>query len=521
MRLLTATPFLCAALALASLPARAAPPAAPHITVGADIKQLQFDWDAVAGGTSYELWFKASDGADWVKYTQIAGTQPPRFRISASVHLLDWRVARYRVAACNASGCTNSNEVTVGDLPLDAMGYFKPTGAGKNRWFGGGVAVSADGKTFATLSGETIGSAQLSAVVHVYRKTTPTSGWRREARLTPSSIQSGTNQSFTGSPLALSADGNLLVLGLFAEDALGPNTPPDTGAVYLFRRAGTTWHLEQKLVGEARYNNYFGFAIDVDDAGSTLAIWRRYLNYPSGPATTDIFRHTDGGWVFDHTVPHVPSGKTYLGTCYGMALSGDGRTLVRSCNRSTGGYFVQVYDVTASTPRAEIRLTYSDQGSIDCNYDGTRLAVREAPFRTAVYAWNGSEWILDGTLIGNEGGNTQRKNISMSGDGKFVAMGNVGTTAGGTGPVYPPYIYRGQDGVGGVFVFERKTAGWKLRRLVKPGAENPQSFGQSVALGDIGRILAVGAPMESSAATGINGDRTDTSEPERGAVWLY
>lgn len=87
--------------------------------------------------------------------------------------------------------------------------------------------------------------------------------------------------------------------------------------------------------------------------------------------------------------------------------------------------------------------------------------------------------------------------------------------------MYPPYIYRGQDGVGGVFVFERKTAGWKLRRLVKPGAENPQSFGQSVALGDIGRILVVGAPLESSAAAGIDGDRTDTSEPERGAVWLY
>jgi len=457
MRLLTATPFLCAALALVSLPARAAPPPAPHITVGADIKQLQFDWDAVAGGRSYELWFKASDATDWVKYMQIAGTQPPRFRISASVHLLDWRAARYRVAACNASGCTNSNEVTVEDLPLDAIGYFKPTGAGKNRWFGANVAVSADGKTFATLSGETIGSAQGSAVVHVYRKTTPTSGWRREARLTPSSIQPGTSQPYIGSPLALSADGNLLVLGLFAEDALGPNTPPDTGAVYLFRRAGTTWHLEQKLVGEARYQNYFGFAIDVDDAGSTLAVWRRYLNYPTYSPTTDIYRHTDAGWVFDHTIPHVSPGETYSGTCYGMALSGDGRTLVRSCSRSRGGAVVQVYDVTASTPRAEIPLVYSDQGSIDSNYDGTRLAVREAGFRTTVYAWNGSEWVVDGILAGSQDGNTQRKNIAMSGDGKFVAMGSIHTTAGGTGPVYPPYIYRGQDGVGGVHVYERKA----------------------------------------------------------------
>jgi hypothetical protein len=49
----------------------------------------------------------------------------------------------------------------------------------------------------------------------------------------------------------------------------------------------------------------------------------------------------------------------------------------------------------------------------------------------------------------------------------------------------------------------------------------PQWAGHSVALGDNGRILAVGAPFESSAASGIDGDRDDTSAPERGAVWLY
>jgi hypothetical protein len=46
-------------------------------------------------------------------------------------------------------------------------------------------------------------------------------------------------------------------------------------------------------------------------------------------------------------------------------------------------------------------------------------------------------------------------------------------------------------------------------------------FRRSVSLGDNGKTLVVGAPFEPSNAIGIDGDQTDTSAPERGAVWLY
>jgi len=39
--------------------------------------------------------------------------------------------------------------------------------------------------------------------------------------------------------------------------------------------------------------------------------------------------------------------------------------------------------------------------------------------------------------------------------------------------------------------------------------------------GDSGRVLAVGAPFDASAATGIDGDRDDASMPERVAVRIY
>ena len=70
-------------------------------------------------------------------------------------------------------------------------------------------------------------------------------------------------------------------------------------------------------------------------------------------------------------------------------------------------------------------------------------------------------------------------------------------------------------------VYERRSFGWNLRRIVKRAVQRDQAFGTVLALGDLGRILAVGSFADESAATGIDGDPTDSSAPERGAAWLY
>ena len=49
---------------LAAPESNAATPAAPNVTVGADIKQLIFDWDDVAGAAYYRLMYKVGSG-DW------------------------------------------------------------------------------------------------------------------------------------------------------------------------------------------------------------------------------------------------------------------------------------------------------------------------------------------------------------------------------------------------------------------------------------------------------------------------
>ncbi len=46
-------------------------------------------------------------------------------------------------------------------------------------------------------------------------------------------------------------------------------------------------------------------------------------------------------------------------------------------------------------------------------------------------------------------------------------------------------------------------------------------FGSSVALSADGSTLAVGAPDEASAATGIGGNQADNSAPGAGAVYVF
>ena len=519
-------PILCTGLlALAASVADAAP-AAPIVTVGTnDIKQLQFDWDAVPQANRYELWFKANAGASWTLYAQTPA-QRPLIRISVSAHLLDWRVARYLVKACNPSGCTASAEVGVDDLALDAMGYLKPNGPGNNHRFGHTVALSADGATMAVLTGETMGSKPDSVVAHVYRRTTTTSGWRREARLVPPGAQANTSQSFEGQPLALSGDGNTLILGVAKYRTAGVGVPPENGAVFLWRREAAGWRLAETFGGASIERNWYGFNVDMDDTAQTIAISHRYESpgqFAGG--TVDVFRWRGApNNFFQHvyTVPVPAFTGTSTAFCAAMSLSGDGKRLFRSCVLDAWP-FVQAVDVSSdSTWNDLLRFGYAGNNlGIDSTYDG-KTFITMTGSGAGVYVEGPNGWVLDGVL-GNNGGSTAifaHDNCVISRDGKIAALGNWEDNSIGTGPIYPPYA-SADPGSGAVVVYERKTAGWSLRRLVKPGSTNVQWAGHSVALGNNGKILAVGAPMDASAATGIDGDRDDQTAPERGAVWLY
>ena len=69
---------------------------------------------------------------------------------------------------------------------------------------------------------------------------------------------------------------------------------------------------------------------------------------------------------------------------------------------------------------------------------------------------------------------------------------------------------------------ENNPETWAQTAWIKaPNPGDGDAFGNSVALSGTGRVLAVGAPEEDGAATGVDGNREDDSAQDAGAVYLY
>ena len=75
---------------------------------------------------------------------------------------------------------------------------------------------------------------------------------------------------------------------------------------------------------------------------------------------------------------------------------------------------------------------------------------------------------------------------------------------------------------GAVYVFTRTDSRWSQQAYVKPSNTDPSNamfFGTTVSLS--GNTLAVGAWLERSCATGINGDQADTGCVQSGAAYIF
>jgi hypothetical protein len=357
-------------------------------------------------------------------------------------------------------------------------------------------------------------------IVHVYRKTTRSSGWRLEARLRPSILQPGTARYLSGSNLSLSRDGNVLVLGSDTFGGCSDTSAMHVGSVDVFRRSGATWNHSQYLRG-CENDAYFGSIVEIDDAARTLVIYHTEFGTQQQGGTVEVYRAPAGGNQFTHemSLPPPPRGTNQHSHCSGLALSGDGNTLVRGCHSNTGA-FTYVHTGPGFAQTALIQT--SPYVSHDLSFDGTALLVQDnngaQAFRLGAGGWQRDGVLTDGPGTPNPGG----RRIAISRDGKIAAIGNYFERTVGRGPLNPPYRSGSEeDATGGVMVYQYKTGGWQLRRLVKPGSYNVGYAGMSVALSGNGNLLAVAAPLDPSAATGIDGNRGDASAPDRGAVWLY
>lgn len=498
-------------------------PAAPTLTLGFGVKQLQFSWTAVGGATHYRL-FENPDGVSG--FTQVGGdlvapVMPYPFDIT--VHRHDWANARYLVEACNGAGCTASNEVTTLGGVLQAIGYFKASNTDARDRFGSAfaVALSDDGCTLAVgapneasaatgVNGaEADNSAANSGAVYVFARTG--GAWTQQAYIKASNTEAG--DAF-GSAVALSGDGNTLAVGAPQEDSastgvggsqvencnpvLPINCAENAGAVYVYTRAGNTWTQQAYLKASNTDGfDHFGATLALSRSGNTLAVgaWQEdsAATGVNGDQTDDsainsgaayVFVRNLGAWTQD---AYLKPSNTDAGDEFGsaLALSGDGNTLAIGAPQED----------SASTGIGGNSADNSARGS-----GAVHVFLRLGTWSQQAYLK------ASNTDAGDRFGGA----LALSDDGNTLAVGAQTEDSAATG-VNGNQVDNSALGSGAAYVFIRDNAFvWSQQAYVKASNTGDEDhFGATLALGGDGDTLAVGASGEDSGATGIDGDQGD------------
>ena len=125
----------------------------------------------------------------------------------------------------------------------------------------------------------------------------------------------------------------------------------------------------------------------------------------------------------------------------------------------------------------------------------------------------------------------QQAYIKASNTEPYDAFGTSVAVAGDTVAVGAPLEDSSSPGVNGdqldnaatdsgaVFVYTRSGTSWAQQAYIKASNPDPgDKFGEQIAIS--GDTLVIGARMEESAATGINGDDRDNRAPDAGAVYV-
>jgi hypothetical protein len=466
-----------------------------------DIKTFRFSWVDELNATHYRL-LENPDGVSG--FSQVGSDIPQGTETYDHIVPLYNRInASYILQSCIGVDCTDFGLFYIIDNLVDAIGYFKASNTGGGDWFGRSVSLSDDGNTLAvgadrersSTSGiNTIpdDSALYAGAAYVF--VYDGSNWSQKAYVKASNTDA--NDQF-GYSVSLSSDGNTLAVGAINEGSStsGINTIPDNlvggaGAVYVFVYDGSDWSQQAYVkASNTDANDQFGYSVSLSDDGNTLAAGA-YLEESSASGINGN---------------QADNSESYAGAVYVFSRSGS-------------DWSQQAYVKASNTDANDLF-----GNSVSLSGDGNTLAVG-ATRAGAVYVFrrSGSNWSQQTYVKTSNTGYSDQfgYSISLSGDGNTLAVGAryEGSSTSGINTVPDSLALN----AGAVYVFVYDGSDWSQQAYVKASNTGVgDQFGYSVSLSGDGNTLAVGAYLEESSASGINGNQADTSAFNPGAVYVF
>jgi hypothetical protein len=249
---------------------------------------------------------------------------------------------------------------------------------------------------------------------------------------------------------------------------------------------------------------YFGSRIVLSADGNTLAVGTS--NESSGASGINGNQNDTSAAASGAVYVFVRNGNTWLQQAY-----------VKASNAEAQDRFGFSIALSADGDALAVGAPYEDSNSTGNNGSQSDNSAVDSG---AVYLFtrNGNTWSQQAYIKASNASayNHFGTSVALSSDGSTLAAGS---------PHSAPYelIWPGKsDTYSATYVFTRSSTTWSQQAIVTSSdVDLEDEFGQTVSLSADGNTLAVGAPGESSSATGINGDENDNSGSWCGAVYVF
>lgn len=390
--------------------------------------------------------------------------------------------------------------------------YIKASNTNAEDQFGFSVALSGDtlavGARYEDSSSTGIDGNQASngslesGAVYVFTRVGTT--WTQQAYIKASNTgaddEFGQSVSLSGDTLAVGAsDEGSSATGVGGNQA--DNGAQSSGAVYVFTRVGGTWS-QQAYLKASNTGRFDRFGWHVSLSGDTLAV--------SAPGEDSRATGIDGNQS-DDSAPD--SGAVYVFLRSGSVWAQ--QAYVKASNTDAGDTFGWRLSLSGDTLAVGAYLEDSAATGVNANQ-----ADNSAPDAGAVYVFvrGGTAWAQQAYVKASNANAEDNLGFSLALSGDTLAIGAQAEASAATG-LNGNQSDNTARRAGAVYVFSRAGTSWTQEAYVKASNTGAfDNFGTSVAVG--GDTLVVGALGEASNATGINGNQTNNSAPDAGAVYV-
>jgi len=203
-----------------------------------------------------------------------------------------------------------------------------------------------------------------------------------------------------------------------------------------------------------------------------------------------------------------------------------------ACGGSLPGHIGNAVAISADGNTLVVGAPHESSAArgINGNADDNSLYASGAAY---VFVRRGDAWVQQAYVKASNAGQSDLfgMNVVLSADGSTMAVSAPWERSAGTG-IGGDQNDDSLPQAGAVYVFTRSADSWSQQAYVKASNTGRRAgegelvgdgdqFGLSLALSGDGNTMAVGAPSEDSAASGINGDQANDSAQSAGAVYVF